>query len=157
MNIPLEIARAQGHHGAKGGRPRLNLDETDRLARLRKQKSESKRRRAATDDKEPKPFTTRETTFEDRNPIAANYERARIALGLSRVELAETLGVTVRTIHRRESGASPITLEAQLAMEGLAERMGFQVNRQHYAEPTPGRNEPCPCGSGRKFKKCCGL
>jgi len=19
-----------------------------------------------------------------------------------------------------------------------------------------GRNEPCPCGSGRKFKKCCG-
>lgn len=22
--------------------------------------------------------------------------------------------------------------------------------------PTPGRNDPCPCGSGRKFKKCCG-
>src|SRR5712692_5711874 len=21
---------------------------------------------------------------------------------------------------------------------------------------TPGRNEPCPCGSGRKFKPCCG-
>jgi hypothetical protein len=20
----------------------------------------------------------------------------------------------------------------------------------------PGRNEPCPCGSGRKYKKCCG-
>ncbi|WP_228141712.1 SEC-C metal-binding domain-containing protein [Marinobacter sp. X15-166B] len=19
----------------------------------------------------------------------------------------------------------------------------------------PGRNEPCPCGSGRKFKACC--
>jgi len=23
------------------------------------------------------------------------------------------------------------------------------------AEKT-GRNEPCPCGSGKKFKKCCG-
>lgn len=22
--------------------------------------------------------------------------------------------------------------------------------------PTPGRNDPCPCGSGKKFKKCCG-
>ena len=21
---------------------------------------------------------------------------------------------------------------------------------------TLGRNEPCPCGSGKKFKKCCG-
>jgi preprotein translocase subunit SecA len=22
--------------------------------------------------------------------------------------------------------------------------------------PKVGRNEPCPCGSGRKYKKCCG-
>jgi hypothetical protein len=22
--------------------------------------------------------------------------------------------------------------------------------------PRPGRNDPCPCGSGKKFKKCCG-
>lgn len=22
---------------------------------------------------------------------------------------------------------------------------------------TPGRNDPCPCGSGKKYKKCCGL
>jgi SEC-C motif-containing protein len=23
-------------------------------------------------------------------------------------------------------------------------------------QPKVGRNEPCPCGSGKKFKKCCG-
>jgi SWIM/SEC-C metal-binding protein len=23
------------------------------------------------------------------------------------------------------------------------------------AAPTVGRNEPCPCGSGKKFKRCC--
>lgn len=23
--------------------------------------------------------------------------------------------------------------------------------------PKVGRNEPCPCGSGRKYKKCCGV
>lgn len=23
------------------------------------------------------------------------------------------------------------------------------------AAPEPGRNEPCHCGSGRKYKKCC--
>ncbi|MEG1850349.1 MAG: SEC-C metal-binding domain-containing protein, partial [Oscillospiraceae bacterium] len=21
----------------------------------------------------------------------------------------------------------------------------------------PGRNDPCPCGSGKKYKKCCGM
>jgi len=25
------------------------------------------------------------------------------------------------------------------------------------AEETPGRNDPCPCGSGKKYKKCCAL
>ena len=24
------------------------------------------------------------------------------------------------------------------------------------ARPATGRNEPCPCGSGKKYKKCCG-
>ena len=23
-------------------------------------------------------------------------------------------------------------------------------------KPEPGRNDPCPCGSGKKYKKCCG-
>ncbi|MBR1588378.1 MAG: SEC-C domain-containing protein, partial [Kiritimatiellae bacterium] len=22
--------------------------------------------------------------------------------------------------------------------------------------PAVGRNDPCPCGSGKKYKKCCG-
>jgi uncharacterized protein len=25
------------------------------------------------------------------------------------------------------------------------------------AIPKVGRNDPCPCGSGKKYKKCCGL
>ncbi|MBI1851531.1 MAG: SEC-C domain-containing protein [Planctomycetes bacterium] len=25
-----------------------------------------------------------------------------------------------------------------------------------HANAKVGRNDPCPCGSGKKFKKCCG-
>ncbi len=25
----------------------------------------------------------------------------------------------------------------------------------HQVEAKPGRNESCPCGSGKKYKKCC--
>jgi len=32
-------------------------------------------------------------------------------------------------------------------------RMGGTVRNE---EPKSGRNDPCPCGSGRKFKQCCG-
>lgn len=26
----------------------------------------------------------------------------------------------------------------------------------HQTKPKIGRNEPCPCNSGKKYKKCCG-
>jgi len=31
-----------------------------------------------------------------------------------------------------------------------------KVETYRREEPKVGRNDPCPCGSGRKFKKCCG-
>jgi uncharacterized protein len=42
-----------------------------------------------------------------------------------------------------------------------ARRHGAVLSRQEVATPQHskgkvGRNEPCPCGSGKKFKKCCG-
>lgn len=32
----------------------------------------------------------------------------------------------------------------------------YVVPETYRAPPKVGRNEPCPCGSGKKFKKCCG-
>jgi uncharacterized protein len=50
-----------------------------------------------------------------------------------------------------------------LAMAGYAE-LGLTIQRtilEAELQETPtrektGRNDPCPCGSGRKYKKCCG-
>jgi peptide deformylase len=39
-------------------------------------------------------------------------------------------------------------------LEGIPE----QIEERTYVEPKPievGRNEPCPCGSGKKYKQCC--
>jgi len=32
----------------------------------------------------------------------------------------------------------------------------FYLDGIVHNEPNPGRNDPCWCGSGRKYKKCCG-
>ena len=38
--------------------------------------------------------------------------------------------------------------------KAVHERMlAATYQREH---PKVGRNDPCPCGSGKKFKKCCG-
>ncbi|MBQ6882799.1 MAG: SEC-C domain-containing protein, partial [Clostridia bacterium] len=31
-----------------------------------------------------------------------------------------------------------------------------QVSNPIKVEKAPGRNDPCPCGSGKKYKNCCG-
>jgi hypothetical protein len=38
---------------------------------------------------------------------------------------------------------------------GKARRLGGVAFRPRSNEPKVGRNAPCPCGSGMKFKKCC--
>ena len=31
-----------------------------------------------------------------------------------------------------------------------------RASKSYVKEETVGRNDPCPCGSGKKYKKCCG-
>lgn len=38
---------------------------------------------------------------------------------------------------------------------GLVEWIADEKARQTELRPAAGRNDPCPCGSGKKFKRCC--
>jgi len=60
----------------------------------------------------------------------------------ARAELCDQLGDLVADAYDffRERGA-PTASQPPVRREG----------------PRIGRNDPCPCGSGRKFKKCCGV
>ena len=55
---------------------------------------------------------------------------------------------------RRERELEQLSmLSGAVASEGKEQGGGVQVHRD---EPKIGRNDPCPCGSGKKYKKCCG-
>jgi hypothetical protein len=41
-------------------------------------------------------------------------------------------------------------------MKAMAQEWGIAVPRKKREESRVGRNDPCPCSSGRKYKKCCG-
>ena len=49
----------------------------------------------------------------------AQYKTHRQKLGLNQSELAAALGITRKTVNRREAGAATITIEAQLAIRSL--------------------------------------
>jgi uncharacterized protein len=44
-------------------------------------------------------------------------------------------------------------------LANYASTQDFLTQPSSFLTPTgkAGRNDPCPCGSGKKYKKCCGL
>ena len=66
-------------------------------------------------------------------------------MGFRGIEPAPT-GVPGQPAQLRGSGGG--------SSEGQAGRQRQPVVRD---QPKVGRNAPCPCGSGKKFKKCCGI
>lgn len=43
------------------------------------------------------------------------------------------------------------------ALRKMAQILASKASRPMRSSSKIGRNEPCPCGSGKKYKRCCGL
>ncbi len=63
----------------------------------------------------------------------------------------------------RQMEADGVDMSSPLAMRKWAKENQKKIREQEYGtvkpivkEKEPGRNDPCPCGSGKKYKKCCG-
>jgi tetratricopeptide (TPR) repeat protein len=61
--------------------------------------------------------------------------------------VAQRLSDLLANLPGRQSDAAEAARAAQRALAG---QFGQRI------APRTGRNEPCPCGSGRKYKRCCG-
>jgi hypothetical protein len=51
-------------------------------------------------------------------------------------------------------GATLTEDEKQEAKDYVRRFQLAKVGRFYFPTPLPGRNDPCPCNSGKKFKKC---
>ena len=85
--------------------------------------------------------------------VAGDYEDVEIELGLK----------TERQHPRKPNALSKIgeqlraIADDHLLMGDLADEGDFAERPQPVVvAPKPGRNDTCPCGSGKKYKKCCG-
>jgi len=88
--------------------------------------------------------------FRSASSLAAfeNFLRA-LPMQLSAPEL--TSGSAYQ--HSGGTSAAPTASRGGDLVEEAIESVATPVRRE---APKVGRNEPCPCGSGKKFKQCCG-
>lgn len=75
--------------------------------------------------------------------------RERIFKALTRIRIQrEEEGIAAETFQHKEEPAAVSYSAASVAPPA--------PNRTVHAEARVGRNDLCPCGSGKKYKKCCG-
>ena len=72
----------------------------------------------------------------------------RPALKMNTTEFADFCGSVVVPMIKRHREMFPNM--SRLASRGTAPR----THKEKY--PGTGRNDPCPCNSGKKYKRCCG-
>lgn len=77
-------------------------------------------------------------------------ERAQLKPGDPQIAAAEKAGTALGETMLRIWHGNPLDHVPQTRSKNLAE--GFTMRR---AVARTGRNEPCPCGSGKKYKHCC--
>lgn len=88
----------------------------------------------------------------------ANKLGAIITMALALSDNAEkSLKDDLRSVYSYKYQSSPAEIRKEIQRGSLTNRQRSLVVRRVEPREGPkvGRNEPCTCGSGQKYKKCC--
>jgi SWIM/SEC-C metal-binding protein len=94
----------------------------------------------------------RKRIFEVKRPAKLGTEKNPAVL---RVQTEERLK-EVASILEEKGWKYTIALEEEKPEDTTDLERLLNPQQPVTAEKKVGRNEPCPCGSGKKYKKCCG-
>ncbi len=96
--------------------------------------------------------------YNQKDPLV-EYKKESFSLF---TELVETIKMdTIKTLHIIQFRVDKIEEEAaalarSMEIEKKQEAMQSRENMGETADKKVSRNDPCPCGSGEKYKNCCG-
>jgi hypothetical protein len=81
--------------------------------------------------------------FHDPRPesLVSFHPVLELLRGGNPAEVALQAGISVEELFRRR--------------DSFLQRQAWKARQEDEGLPKIGRNDPCPCGSGRKYKKCC--
>jgi preprotein translocase subunit SecA len=80
-----------------------------------------------------------------RDPLVIYKQRGNETFQALKAGIEHDVATTIFRVKIEEKpGQSPMAQAAKRPEKAVADK------------GTPGRNDPCPCGSGKKYKKCCG-
>ena len=97
-------------------------------------------------------FTMMQTNIADQ--VTDMVFRIRIEQEMNTEQLDDALSEQWKPSSSTHEGASAYETEADQGPIGSTPEAPAPIRRE---EPKVGRNDPCPCGSGKKYKRCHGI
>jgi preprotein translocase subunit SecA len=111
------------------------------------------------------PAEKKEVKKESKNSIEEKIEKEMNSLPgfiKKQIEKDPTIKEKLVSIAKRMK-ADGVDLNSPRAMKKWVKEHEKELKQEQQGkvetivkEKEPGRNDPCPCGSGKKYKKCCG-
>jgi uncharacterized protein len=81
------------------------------------------------------------------------FSSRQIAEAFCNETRAKDMARLAETMH----GAFPLAIRDYVRLGRTMQLVSSEWQQPQHTASRTGRNEPCPCGSGRKYKRCCGV
>jgi preprotein translocase subunit SecA len=91
-----------------------------------------------------------------KNMIETINYKAITVLMRAQIPVREGDAVREAAPEKRQDYSKYQSQKTDIMQAGQQDTRERQKQQPVHAEKTIGRNEPCPCGSGKKYKQCCG-
>ena len=92
--------------------------------------------------------------FRARIGRATPEPRSNYKISEAKHEVSQNYGVSENLLETADVGVPSEASAAASEVQGEGAAKVKQIVREAVKV---GRNDPCPCGSGKKYKKCCGV
>jgi preprotein translocase subunit SecA len=85
-----------------------------------------------------------------RDPLVIYKQKGHATFEAMTAGIEHDVATTIFRVKIEEKPAQSKMVQSPMAQAAKRPEQAREDKR------TPGRNDPCPCGSGKKYKKCCG-
>ena len=97
--------------------------------------------------------------YAQRDPVVEFKYESYDVFNAMTADIAETVVRTLLHVHKRNENMQRVNLvKTMITNLNAAQNAGGDDKAKPKVNSTKkvGRNDPCPCGSGKKYKQCCG-
>ena len=102
-------------------------------------------------------YANRDPIMEYKKESFDMFDEMSSAIQQETLKMLFNVKVSKEGVPQRSAQSADTNMRTNRTSDGVVINEPNRVKSTVVAKKLPGRNDPCPCGSGKKYKQCCAL